>query len=712
MRARRESTRAGAPDGRSGHRLPALRQTLSAALVSLLLAGVLTFSLWDAATEFIRGNYHRYLITLAQTAARFVDPQLHSAVLRAGRRSGPDYARAVEPLRRIRTAVSDIEYIYTAVRDGGGVRFVLDSADPGGRLREGIDDQGTLSEVHEAGDRTVRIALGDGRKAGETAVSAEPYFDQGRAVMTASAPIVDSAGRPVGAVGVDVDASAYVAQLAAARNWAMAVFALASLLVALLGLSSYHGRLRNRAQPAEPGIAISADERRRLRSIMEGTHVGTWQWDDATGLTLSDSDDRWAAMTGYRPEELGRLISGKWQSLVHPEDESRLEESIARIRAMPGATFAEEFRVKHARGHWVWIAARGEVLERHHEGRPLRTVGIYEDVSERKHAEQALKDSERRFRSLFELAPVGFSLNDLQTGRFLHVNDALLASTGYTREEFLQMHVWDITPTAYAATDITQINTLERTDQYGPYEKEYRRKDGSTYPVLISGIRMTDASGRAVIWSIAQDISRRKAKELELAEAATRDKLTGLANRALFMESLKAATDRVRSGKQPLFAVLFLDFDRFKHVNDTLGHESGDELLRQIAARLNGVLRTADTTEVQNGNLVCRFGGDEFLILINDLRSGDDAFRIAERLLNALAPAYRIFEREVHSSASMGIVTSEQCLTSAEDVLRSADVAMYEAKRAGRARAVLFNEAMHSRLTRDVSIETSLRRAI
>ena len=127
---------------------------------------------------------------------------------------------------------------------------------------------------------------------------------------------------------------------------------------------------------------------------------------------------------------------------------------------------------------------------------------------------------------------------------------------------------------------------MERTSRYGPYEKEYVRKDGSIYAVLLSGIRMRDANGRAVIWSIVQDISHRKAMESELAEAARRDKLTGLANRALFMERLQNAVLRVHSGEQPLFAVLFLDFDRFKLINDTLGHEAGDELLRQIAGRL------------------------------------------------------------------------------------------------------------------------------
>jgi diguanylate cyclase (GGDEF)-like protein len=194
--------------------------------------------------------------------------------------------------------------------------------------------------------------------------------------------------------------------------------------------------------------------------------------------------------------------------------------------------------------------------------------------------------------------------------------------------------------------------------------------------------------------------------ESALIKAAQEDRLTGLANRTVFMEHLESALRRVRAGEQAGCAVLFFDFDRFKLVNDTLGHEAGDELLRQIAQRLRGVLR------VGSNELISRFGGDEFLILLNDLRAPEDAVRVAERLLNALVPKYRIFEHEVHSMASVGIVTSDQCVGSAEEVVRNADVAMYEAKRAGRGCSVVFSEAMHERMTRHLAIETSLRRAM
>jgi diguanylate cyclase (GGDEF)-like protein len=148
-------------------------------------------------------------------------------------------------------------------------------------------------------------------------------------------------------------------------------------------------------------------------------------------------------------------------------------------------------------------------------------------------------------------------------------------------------------------------------------------------------------------------------------------------------------------------------------VNDNLGHEAGDELLRQIGQRLQMALRPEDFGGAGlEAGLISRFGGDEFLILINHLHSTTDAVRVAERLLNTLTASYNLLGHEVQSTASVGIVTSDQCTGSAEEFVRNADMAMYEAKRAGRGCAVVFSEAMHARLIRHLSIETSLRRAI
>ena len=198
-----------------------------------------------------------------------------------------------------------------------------------------------------------------------------------------------------------------------------------------------------------------------------------------------------------------------------------------------------------------------------------------------------------------------------------------------------------------------------------------------------------------------------------LLHQATHDTLTGLPNRTSFLDCLRQAVERVGRGEQTVLAALFLDLDRFKFVNDTQGHEAGDELLRQIANRLTTEIRTGHAgSEGRAADVVSRFGGDEFLVLLNGLRHARDAEGIAARMQAVLSPAYFIQGREVHCSASIGIVTNQQGVTSADEIVRNADVAMYEAKRAGRARTVQFSPNMHVRITRHVTIESSLRRAI
>ena len=682
--------------------------SVSVAALFVVAAGIL--GLWVSSTNSIDENYRHYLMGLAQTASTLVDPALHNTIRKAGQLNGPDYTRAVEPLRRMRAALPDVHYIYTMVADGSKISFVLDAAQPG-LNPSGIDDQAAVGEVYDEREPAMLQALGDGHQPGVAAATDRPYMDKWGAFMTGWAPILDSAGQQIGVIGVDVDASVYIARVAAARHWALLGVAPACILIAIVGCAFY--RIRSRgladAQLATEAAEVLAEERRRLKAVIEGTQVGTWEWNFAANAAVID--DHCAAMLGYRSSELCALTLEAWQSRVHPEDLPALGQAVMACLNNPADVLVNEFRVKHAKGHWVWILARGKLMPADARSRSVRMAGIYVDVSARKVAEVALRESELRFRSLFELSPVGIALNDLHTGQFLQFNDALLAPTGYSREELLRMTYWDITPELYAADETSQLQSLQRTSRYGPYEKEYLRKDGSCYSVLLSGIRLQDADGRAVVWSIVQDISHRKAMESELAHAAQRDKLTGLANRRLFMERLQEAMMRVRGGEQALFAVLFLDFDRFKLVNDTLGHEAGDELLRQIANRLQNALRACDTI-CENDNLVGRFGGDEFLVLLNDLKSAADTICVAERLLHALTPVYNILGREVLSTASIGIVTSEQAHASAEEVVRNADVAMYEAKRSGRACSVLFNESMHTRLTRHVAIESSLRRAI
>jgi diguanylate cyclase (GGDEF)-like protein/PAS domain S-box-containing protein len=474
----------------------------------------------------------------------------------------------------------------------------------------------------------------------------------------------------------------------------LSVIGLMAILIALL---FYRERIRS-------NLAARAliEQQERLTAVMEGTGVGLWESHLGKGCLYVS--DRWAQMFGIVRDCNAPLPIEEWRRRVHPEDLPLVDKVITDCVQRRDHVFHLDFRVRHEQGHWVWVQSRGTVTDRAADGVPTRIVGTQSDITAQKMAESALEESERKFRSLFERSPVGIALTDYKTRRFLQANDAFLEPSGYTREEILATTY----ETIAVRNDGGPLNQAT-----GQRERMFRRKDGKFYPVMISGIRMLDSSGRDVVWSVVQDISHRKAVESELAAAARRDRLTGLANRTLFLERLQAAVSRVRDGSQQMFAVLFLDFDRFKVVNDAMGHQAGDELLVLIAERLRKALRSGDPDAgLETANQIARFGGDEFLVLVNDIRHPDDAARISERVLQTLSHPYSIQGREVHSTASIGIVTSDHCLEGAETIIRNADVAMYEAKRAGRACSVFFNDEMHTRLSRRLLIETSLRKAL
>jgi diguanylate cyclase (GGDEF)-like protein len=221
-------------------------------------------------------------------------------------------------------------------------------------------------------------------------------------------------------------------------------------------------------------------------------------------------------------------------------------------------------------------------------------------------------------------------------------------------------------------------------------------------------------------WALKQKASL-KAEELEkivaertaeLVHAALHDKLTGLPNRALLRDRINVAIERKKRTPNYHFAVFFLDFDRFKLVNDSLGHEVGDELLKSISGRLAKVLRSTDSVSRPDSSTAARLGGDEFVLLIEDLRQVEDCGRVASRLLQALGEPYDLKGHKIGSTASIGITTSAITYTCADEMLRDADTAMYHAKAAGKARYVLFDREMHRQVTERLELENDLRLAV
>ncbi len=211
---------------------------------------------------------------------------------------------------------------------------------------------------------------------------------------------------------------------------------------------------------------------------------------------------------------------------------------------------------------------------------------------------------------------------------------------------------------------------------------------------------------------IADTERRLREREQQLRHDALHDSLTGLSNRALLTDRIEQCIERAKRHRDYRFALLFLDLDRFKVINDSLGHTVGDQLLVAIAQRLDGSLRSTDTVARDDQEILARLGGDEFVVLLDDIRDDTDASRVAERILAELSPAFQLEGHEITASASIGIALSRTGYDRAEDMLRDADTAMYHAKAAGRSRYQVFDKPMHERAVQRLQLESDLGRAL
>ena len=320
-----------------------------------------------------------------------------------------------------------------------------------------------------------------------------------------------------------------------------------------------------------------------------------------------------------------------------------------------------------------------------------------------------LEASERRFHSAFTHASIGMALLGFEGG-ILQANPALRALVGRTGEELLHMRFQDLVVDDDRATLDVQLGLVSGHEFEGfALELRFRHRNGE--PVWAAAhcsfFSEPGASTPCLILQI-QDITARRKAEEGLHHIAFHDALTGLPNRRRFYDHLEQAVASVNkdgpSEIKTAFAVMFLDFDRFKLINDSLGHSAGDEFLVQVSRRISESLRPND--------IVARLGGDEFAVLVRHLEHERAAVSLAERLMDAMSKPFHVAGTELMTSASIGITFSALGYTSPEDVLRDADTAMYKAKGAGKARYALFDASLHTEVANRLRLEGDLRRAI
>ena len=369
-----------------------------------------------------------------------------------------------------------------------------------------------------------------------------------------------------------------------------------------------------------------------------------------------------------------------WLDVLHADDRERMIATDIAARSTLSPLFAE-YRMVARDGRVVWVSEKAAVVTDELTG-TVYWQGVMVDITERKRAEEALAASERQYRSIFDAATIGLMTVDLE-GRVLEANTVV--------EQVLAHPPGSLAGVSFTvdleAGDETQrrIEALA-TGSEDRFELEHllRAHDGSPIWCRTVMALVRDGAGRPDhLTAMVENIDGRKQAEAELVHRTIHDPLTRLPNRQHFLERLAEARGE-RSEPTLDVGVVFVDLDNFKHVNDSFGHEAGNELLVAVAARLRAAVRPAD--------VVARFGGDEFLVLADRLSDPRDATQLAWRLAHSLRTPFSVAGIEVSVTASFGVATSRDPGEADEDLVRKADAAMYTAKHRGSNRVAVFGE--------------------
>jgi len=383
-------------------------------------------------------------------------------------------------------------------------------------------------------------------------------------------------------------------------------------------------------------------------------------------------------LLGY-PREAWLDEGELWLDVLHPDDRVRCLEADTQARATLSALFSE-YRMIARDGRVVWVSEKASVVTDEATGATY-WQGIMVDITDRKAAEDGLAATERQYRSVFDAATLGL-MTVGRDGAVLEANPAVEQVLGYAAGTLVGVNAWEGADDATGARIRAVASGREERCEL---ELELHRADGTPIWCRTVLALVRDGSGNPEhVTVMVEDIDARKRHEADLVHRTKHDALTLLPNREHFYARLRES--RAETALLGLgLGVVFIDLDNFKEVNDSLGHDAGDDLLRAVAGRLRAAVRPTD--------VVARYGGDEFLVLMDAVADANDVAQLAWRLANALRSPFDLNGVEVTVTASFGVACSSDAEESEEDLVRKADAAMYGAKHRGSNRVVVFGEA-------------------
>ncbi|MBV6414848.1 MAG: hypothetical protein OMOMHJEC_02684 [Xanthomonadales bacterium] len=482
-------------------------------------------------------------------------------------------------------------------------------------------------------------------------------------------------------------AASHSAAIEGAAPWLFGVLALL-LLGLVIGIE------RRRRQQRGYLEALRAREA-RLQLALWGSGDGFWDWDIDSNQIHREGLDR---VLGLSEPNLVMDL-GDWKAgAVHPDDLPLVNARIYRHLNGEVQWYESEHRLRSAQGAWVWVLARGQIVERDRHGNPKRIAGTVRNIEAQRRAQHAARVATEVIRNMTEAVAV----LDQQL-RFEQVNPAFERASGHAAADLLGQP-WTLldSPLHDDAFYRARAETLARTGRWRG-DCWQRSRGGGDSLFATEAVQVQDRANEPPYFVVVQnDITARKRAELELRYLANYDPLTGLANRTLLMQHIGHALGEARNRGRTL-AMLFVDLDRFKQINDRLGHAAGDDLLRAVGERMRASLPATA--------FLARQGGDEFTVLLDDLSGVADCGRISAALVAAFAQPLSVRGSEVQVTPSIGVALYPQHADRPEDLLRYADAAMYAAKAAGRNTWRLYDPEMGSSSRLRIALEACARGA-
>ncbi len=418
------------------------------------------------------------------------------------------------------------------------------------------------------------------------------------------------------------------------------------------------------------------DTTEQLELALMGADLGCWDYD----LTLGKGyrlDERSCALLGLDATHSATRRS--WRDLVHPEDMAPVQSGLRAHLTGKATAFDAEYRMRHAKGHWIWTSARGKVVQFAHDGRALRMVGTLADISKRKRIEHELVGTRAELQATLNAMPdvvMEFTIQGLC--RAIHSQNTL--DLLEPAQSAVGKLISDVLPTDAAAVCMAALHDAHQHGKSVGRQYSLPMPRGQQWYELSVVLKPTQHGDETRLIAIARNITERKLAAQAVEKLAFHDSLTGLPNRRMLNDRLQTAV--MQSARQQRHgAVMFLDLDRFKQLNDTFGHETGDILLQAVAERLLRCIREVDT--------VARLGGDEFVVLIQELSTDwigafEQAMAIGQKILTALNEPHTIEGRNHTATPSIGAVLFLGGAVPPSELIKQADIAMYSAKKVGR----------------------------